>query len=141
MYLGAKDWYTMHYFSICSGFWAPSTNNPSLLTSTKINVLCTRQAADYTFSLSQILASELLPHGRNLLADVPTKSYSTSTWSSCWYSGITYCFIACILLPFAFSGKRRRINDKVFVLAQVWSLLSSHTCLSSNSHSLKLMTW
>jgi hypothetical protein len=141
MYLGTKDWYTMHYFSICSGFWAPSTINPSLLTSTKINVLCTRQTSGHTFSLSQILASELLPSVRSLLADVPTKSYNTSPWSNCWYIGIADCFVACMLLPFAFSGKRRCINDKVLVQALVCPFLSSHTCLSPHSHSLKLMTW
>jgi hypothetical protein len=126
-YLGAKDWYTMHYLSICSGFWAPSTSDPSLLTSTKIKVVCTRQTSGYTFNLSQILASELLPNVQGLLADVPITSYKTNIWTNCWYTGIGNCVLACLCLPFAFSGKRRCVNEVALVQAFVCPLLLSHT--------------
>jgi hypothetical protein len=60
-YLGVKDWYTMNFYTNCSGFFAPSSSNPSLLTRIKVDVVCTKRAGSYTFSLGQILEGDLNP--------------------------------------------------------------------------------
>jgi hypothetical protein len=107
-YLGVKDWYRMYYFEICSGFWAPSTSNPSLLTDNNINITCTRQVSGYVFSLSSILAMELKPGAQKLAAEVAAnfKDQNTGPWSGLWYTGISNGFLALVALPYIFSGRR-----------------------------------
>jgi len=119
-YLGVKDWYAMHYLSICSGFFQPSTINPALLTSTRVNVSCTRQVSGYTFSLSSILKTQLQLSVQELAAEVAAnvKDYNTSSWVSLWYTGITTCFATILILPFTFSGTRR-LNLNAFIVAGV----------------------
>lgn len=131
-YLGVKDWYRMHYFTICSGFWAPSTSNPSLLTDNKINITCTRQISGYVFSLSSILTKELKPGVQKLAAEVAANfgDQNTSTWSSLWYAGIVNGFFALVVLPYLFRGKRGAWSCNHFIFT---SLLVSLTMFVSSS--------
>jgi hypothetical protein len=58
-YLSIKDWYSMHYFSVCSGYYIPSGLNTSLLTSSTTNVICVRQWSGYNFSLQDTIYSNI----------------------------------------------------------------------------------
>jgi hypothetical protein len=106
-YLGVKDWYSMHYLRTCSGFYAPSSSNPSLLTSTQINRTCKRQSPGYSFSVHDALQQELDPSVKAFAEDVNTKSYSTMPWVGLWYIGIIAAGVVILLLPFTWEGVRR----------------------------------
>lgn len=124
-YLGVKDWYSMNYLSICSGYFAPSVSDPSLLTSTKLNITCTRQPSGYTFSLAKLLRNELKPSVKSLADQigVTTKSYDTAPWISFWYAGIVFTFLELLVLPFTIGGKSR-IHMYTFILALVSFIIS-----------------
>ena len=109
-YLGAHDWYTMHYFSNCSGFFAPSTSNPALLTANKINITCKRRISGYIFKFHDVIQSQLLPGVKGLADDVSTTQYMTGTWSSLWYAGIGNTVITAYTLPWNFAGQRPWLN-------------------------------
>lgn len=124
-YLGAKDWYSMHYLSICSGYFVPSVSDPSLLTSRKVNMTCNRQSSGYTFSLAKLLRNELKPSVKSLADQIGAraKSYDTAPWINLWYAGIVFAFLELLVLPFTFSGERR-INMYTFILALVSFIIS-----------------
>jgi len=122
-YLGAHDWYTIHYFTNCSGFYLPSPTNPSLLTTTKINSTCTRQVSGYTFKLHDAIQSQLLPNVNDLAEYVSTAQHMTSTWSSLWYAGIGNGVIGGFTLPWNFKGKRPGLNWWAFCDAFVRDFL------------------
>jgi len=123
-YLGVQDWYSMHYLSVCSGFFVPSKTDSLFLTSREVNVTCNRQSSGYTFSLSHILRDELKPSVKSLAAEfeMKAKSYNTAPWINLWYAGIVFAFQELFVLPFTFSGKRR-INMYTFTLALISALL------------------
>jgi len=107
-YLGAHDWYRMSYLSNCSGFFLPSPSNPSLLTSTKINISCTSQPSGYRLRPHDVIEYELLPGVKALAEDVSTKVWDTSSWISLWYTGISNCFVTAVMLPCGFLGTKGR---------------------------------
>lgn len=140
-YLGAKDWYTVHYLSICSGFFAPSKSDPSILTRSTVNVTCVRQSSGYTFSLAGILRDGLKPSVQSLVEgiDASTKSYHTAPWINLWYAGMVFAFLEAALLPFTFSGERR-INMHSFFVSLVSTFHSQDLALSSHlTHSQDLI--
>ena len=96
----------MHYYSNCSGFYAPSITNPSILTSTKINVTCTRQVSGYTWNLHAVIHSTLHPSVQEIADTVSTSKYQTSTSSSLWYTGLSNAVITLLELPWNFMGGR-----------------------------------
>jgi hypothetical protein len=113
-YLGTRDWYTMHYFSNCSGFFAPSAINPSILTAQKINITCTRQASGYIFKPHDVIKSHLLPSVQSLADTVSASQYETSTWSSLWYSGIGNMVVTAFILFWMLSGQRPGLSFWAF---------------------------
>lgn len=125
-YLGIKDWYTIHYLSICSGFYVPSESNPSLLTTSSVNVTCTRQRSGYTFWIADILRAGLKPSVQSLVEidhfTIDTRSYNTAPWVNLWYAGIVFAFLEFFLLPFTFSGKRR-LNMWAFIATLISFLM------------------
>jgi hypothetical protein len=115
----------MHYFSTCSGFFAPSTSNPSLLSATKINVTCVRQGSGYIFSLGSILQRDINPSILALADEAASKvkNVDTRAWIILWYTGISTCFLTLCGLPFSFSGRRRHVNLRNFITSGVCALL------------------
>jgi len=109
-YLGVHDWYTLHYFSNCSGFFAPSLTNPSILTSKMVNITCHRQFSGYHFSPHDVIQSTLLPGVSGIAETVSTATYQTATWSSLWYAGIGNLAVASFELPWTFTGRRSWLN-------------------------------
>jgi len=109
-YLGACDWYTVHYFSNCSGFYAPSVDDPSILTSEMIDITCTRQYSGYNFNPHDVVESQLFPSVVEVAHSVSTFQYMTGTWISLWYSGMSNCAITLFTLPWNFWGQRPGIN-------------------------------
>jgi hypothetical protein len=117
-YLGVKDWYSMHYLSVCDGFWAPDPSGAGL-TSTKINITCTAQSSGYSFSVATRVQNDLKLSVQELANAVTAKaSYDTSPWVSLWYVGVVIAAVETLLLPFSFKGTRR-INMYSFVLSMV----------------------
>ena len=106
-YIGVKDWYSMHYVRSCSGFFAVSSSNPSLLTPKKINITCTTQSAGYTFILNDLLRKGLNPSVQVLATDIPESRYNTRPWYSMWQVGLVTGFSALIAIPFTWAGTRR----------------------------------
>jgi hypothetical protein len=106
-YLGVKDWYSMHYLRTCSGFYAPSSSNPSLLTSTQINRTCKHQSPGYSFSVHDVLQQELDLSVKAIAEDVNTKSYNTMPWVGLWCIGIIDAGFLILLLPYTWEGVRR----------------------------------
>lgn len=106
-YLGVKDWYSMHYLRNCSGFFAISSRNSSLLTSKKTNITCTTQAAGYTFILNDLLREELNPSVQALANDIPEARYNTRPWYSVWQVGQVTGIMAVFAIPFTWAGIRR----------------------------------
>ena len=123
-YLGVKDWYAMHYLRTCSGFYAPSTSNPTLLTSTKTNITCTKQHLGYSLSVYASLQGDLKPSVQGLLQDIPAKSYNTAPWAALWIIGIMATIVLILLLPWTFEGVRR-INGYCVLCAFVRLLFLS----------------
>jgi hypothetical protein len=125
-YLGVKDWYTIHYYTTCSGFFAPSTSNPSLLSTTKINTTCMLQGSGNVFSLGSTLEKEIKPSVRLLADEVASKvkSYNISPPINLWLTGISTCFVIILNLPCSFSGRWRHANSRNFVVAVVSSISS-----------------
>jgi hypothetical protein len=106
-YLGVKDWYSMHYLRTCSGSFAVSTSNPSLLTPGKINITCTTQSAGHTFILNDLLRQGLNPNVQVLAEDIPQSRYNTRPWYSMWQVGQVTGISAAIAIPFTWAGTRR----------------------------------
>jgi hypothetical protein len=104
-YLNAKDWYSMHYFSVCSGYYVPSTSNPSLLTSSKTNITCSRQWSGYNFSLHDTVLSTLRPEVKDLADGLTDRRWPTQSASSAWYTGMSNVFLCCVVLSFTVAGK------------------------------------
>jgi hypothetical protein len=122
-YLGVKDWYSMHYLSVCEGYWAPDPTSTGL-TSTKVNITCTSQSSGYSFSLVTHVQNELDPTVQRLADEVTaTSSYRTAPWVGFWYVGIVLAFVEILLLPLTFEGTRR-INRYTFVLSIVSLIFS-----------------
>jgi hypothetical protein len=151
-YLGLKDWYTMHFFVICSGFFAPSAINPSLLTSARVNITCVRQSTGYTFSLSDILQADLKPGLRDLSKEVAdnVKSYNTAPWVHLWITGISSCFLTILVLPWKFVGAagRRALLPLSFLysgaciyLSYRWPLLSKIDLVYDFLHRRRTHYW
>jgi len=124
-YLGVKDWYTMHYLSNCSGFFAASTTNPSLLTATKINVTCERRGSDYTFALGATLQQDINRSIRALADEAASKAKNFSTGGpvTCLFTGLSTCFATLWSIPSTFSGRRRYVNQKVLAMTAVCPLV------------------
>ena len=99
-YIGIKDWYSMHYLSICSGFFAPSTSN-------KVNISCTHHMSGYTFNLQDTLRSELYPSVISLADDITPRTFYTTPWIALWYIGLICAVLELGLLLWTWTGKRR----------------------------------
>ncbi|PMD13350.1 hypothetical protein NA56DRAFT_651812 [Hyaloscypha hepaticicola] len=107
-YLGIKDWYSSHYLSTCSGSFQPSTTNPNVLTSNKINSTCVRRNAGYAFTISNILREELHPSVVGIADEVTQASYYTASWIALWLIGIVAAVVEMfIFLPLTWYGTRR----------------------------------
>ena len=106
-YLGVKDWYSMHYVRICSGFFAVSNSNPFLLAPKKINITCSTQSAGYTFILNDVLRKGLNRSVQVLANDIPGSRYNTRPWYSMWQVGQVTGISALITIPFTWAGTRR----------------------------------
>ena len=106
-YLGVKDWYSMHYVRTCSGFFAVSSSNPSLLTPKKINITCTTQSAGYAFILNDQLQKGFNPSVQVLANDIPGSCYNTRPWYSMWQVGMVTGISTLITIPFTWAGTRR----------------------------------
>lgn len=118
----------MHYLRNCSGFYLPSTSNPSSLTSAMVNVTCTRQYSGYHFHPHDAVYYQLLPSVRALAEDMSTVSYDSSAWTSLWYTGLSNCFITAITLPWYFSGRHWVIfwcRWNAFISATLFLIASS----------------
>jgi len=119
-YLGIKDWYSMSYLSTCSGYYASSRANPRLLSTSKVNVTCSKQSLGYTFSLSKILQNDIEGSAEGVVreASVKFKDYKTKTWVSLWIVGVITAFVDVLLLPFAWDGTNR-LNMYTFLSALI----------------------
>jgi hypothetical protein len=124
-YLGVKDWYAMNFLSNCSGFFVPSAVDPSLLTSTKVNITCTSQSAGYIFYLDDILHGTLNPSVQDLASEMAfnVKNYNTGPWNGLWIAGIINSGLTFIAIPFTFSGTGR-LNGYAFLTSWVSISLS-----------------
>lgn len=132
-YLGIKDWYSSHYLSTCSGSFQPSTTNPNVLTSNKINSTCVRRNAGYAFTISNILREELHPSVVGIADEVTQASYYTASWIALWLIGIVAAVVEMfIFLPLTWYGTRRLNGYSTLV-----SFVSSY---SSCSLSNRLLT-
>lgn len=119
-YIGVKDWYSLHFLSVCSGFFAPCDSDSSILTSSQVNVTCARQASGYIFSLVDILRAGLKPNVMSLADNIDAKTATchTAPWVNLWYAGIVFIVFGIVVLPLTFSG-RRRINKYTSLLSLV----------------------
>jgi hypothetical protein len=104
----------MHYLSNCSGFFAPSTSNRSLLSSNKINITCTRQISSYTFTPREVVASQLKQSVKALAGGLNNDTYKTGVWVSLWYSGIGNCVLTSLLLPWNFKRQANWVSSGTF---------------------------
>lgn len=120
----------MHYLSNCSGFFAPSTSNTSLLSSKKINITCTRQTSGYNFTPREVVESQLKQGVRTLADDLNNDTYKTSVWVSLWYSGIGNCVLAALLLPWNFRRQANWVSSGTFWQSFVRANLFCYHCLS-----------
>jgi hypothetical protein len=128
--LGMKDWYSIHYLSTCSGSFQPSSTDPKILTSTKVNATCVRQKAGYVFKLSDILRHELHPSVVAIADEVIQTSYYTASWFALWLVGIIAAAVEIfIFLPLTWYGTRR-LNG--------WSALVSVVSLLNYVYQLML---
>jgi hypothetical protein len=117
-YLGVKDWYSMHYIRNCSGFFATSGSNPSLLTPRKINITCTSQSTGYTFILNDILRDGLNPSVQALADEIPESHYDTRPYYSLWQVGQVTSIVAATTIPSTWAGTRSRNG-----YCALWSLV------------------
>lgn len=106
-YLGVKDWYSMHYLRICSGFFAVSSSNSSLLTTKKINITCTSQPAGYTFNLNDLLRKGLNLGVQALADDIPESRFDTEPYYAMWQVGQVTGIVALTMIPSTWAGTRR----------------------------------
>lgn len=60
-YLGIHDWYSVHYLSTCSGYFARSSEDENILSSNKINITCVKKNSGYSYNIAEVLRSELHP--------------------------------------------------------------------------------
>lgn len=119
----------MHYLRNCSGFFAPSTSNPSMLTYNKVNITCTRQFSGYPFSPHDVIQDTLLPSVKGIADTVNIATYPTATSSSLWYAGIGNLAVVAFELPWTFTGTRQWLNFWIW-----WNAVVS-TCIASNFQS------
>ena len=117
----------MHYLSSCSGFFEPSTSDPSQLTPNMINVTCVARPSGYTFSLGSILQQDINPSIRELADEVASKvkNVDTGPWVGVWYLGISTSGVTLVDIPFTFSGRMRNMNWWNFMWSGVVSTLLS----------------
>lgn len=146
-YLGIKDWYSIHYLRNCSGYFAPDVDNPSRLSATKTNIVCTHQHTGYHFNLNNIIQRQLKPGVQELAGNIAANSYDTSPWVALWIMGIVFNGMVILLLPHTWGGVAR-INGYCSLVALVSSLhrivLSSLLVLSSKWSSLsnwQILAW
>ena len=114
----------MHYFSVCSGSYVLSNSNPSLLTSTKTNISCSRQWSGYNFSLHDTVLSTLHSEVRGLASGLTDWRWSTQSQSSAWYTGMSNVFLCFVVLSFKVAGKSGWWSETI-VMSFVSSLFSS----------------
>jgi hypothetical protein len=145
-YLGLQDWYSIHYLSTCSGFFAA---NDEFLTSTKINVTCVKQKSGYVYAISNILRDELHPSVADIADEVTQASYYTAPWIALWYIGIITAIVEMfVFLPLTWYGTRR-LNGYSTLVSFVGRLFStfksttnsycrSHSCASTSPQPLQV---
>jgi hypothetical protein len=122
--LGIKDWYSIHYLSICSGSFQPSSADPNVLTPKKIDSTCVRKNAGYVFTISDILRQEFHPSVVGITDEVTQASYYTAPWIALWFIGIIAAFVELLIfLPLTWHGTRR-LNRYSFLVALVSYLLT-----------------
>jgi len=137
-YLNAKDWYNMHYFSVCSGYYVPSSSNPSLLTSSKTNITCSRQSSGYNFSLQDTVLSTLRSEVKDLADGLTDRRWTTQSASSAWYTGISHVFLCVVVLSFTVAGKGGWWRETIVMSFISWvcffvsSSLLTHRILAIN---------
>lgn len=113
-YLGIHDWYSIHYLSNCSGFFAPSTSNPAVLSSNKVNITCKRQISGYSYNPHEVVKSQIRQEVKGLADNLDNDTYKTGVWISLWYSGIGNCVLVVFLLPWNFKRQREWVRSGVF---------------------------
>jgi hypothetical protein len=115
--------YTLH---TCSGFFAISSSNSSLLNPKKINITCTAQAAGYTFILNDLLREELNPSVQALADNIPEVRYNTRPWYSVWQVGQVTGIMVAVAIPFTWAGTRR-LNGYYVLWSLVYSFFPFHS--------------
>ncbi|PMD57410.1 uncharacterized protein K444DRAFT_665763 [Hyaloscypha bicolor E] len=119
-YLNVKDWYIMHYFSVCSGYYIPSSSNPSVLTSSTTNITCVRRYSGYSFSLHDTITSTLSSEVIGLAEKMTAQRWSTRTAISAWYTGVSNVFLSFVALSFALWCGRAWWSETIIMSLIAW---------------------
>jgi hypothetical protein len=104
-YLNVKDWYSMHFYYVCSGHYVTSSSNHSLITWSRTNVTCSRQPSGYNFSLQDTVMSALFPELKSLADGLTDRRWKTQSASNAWYTGISNVFLCVVVLSITLAGK------------------------------------
>ncbi|KAH8773325.1 hypothetical protein BGZ57DRAFT_1005308 [Hyaloscypha finlandica] len=119
-YLNVKDWYSMHYFSVCSGYYIPSSSNPPVLSSSTTNITCVRRHSGYSFLLHDTIASTLPSEVIGLAEKMTAQRWSTMTAISAWYTGVSNVFLSFVALSFALWRGRAWWNETIIMSLIAW---------------------
>jgi len=136
----------MHYLSVCSGSFEPSSEDPNFLTSNKIDIVCVKQPSGYVFSISDTLRHGIDPSVAAIADEVTQASYYTASWIALWYVGIFAAIVDMfIFLPLTWHGTRR-LNGYSTLVSFVRFFVRSrashaHFCRSLISRSSLVQAW
>lgn len=136
-FLGIQDWYSIHYFSTCSGSFARSSENGGVQTSQKTNITCVKQTSGYSFTISDILRKELHPSVAAIADDVTQAKQYTAPWIILWYIGLISAIVEIFtFLPLTWCGTRR-LNGYSTILCFISELCFQLASTLAANHSLR----
>jgi hypothetical protein len=105
----------MHYFSVCSGYYIPSSSNHSVLSSSTTNITCVRRYSGYNFSLHDTVASTLPSEVISLAEKMTAQRWSTMTAINAWYTGVSNVFLSFVALSFTLWRGREGWSETIIM--------------------------
>jgi len=117
--MGIADWYSVHYLTVCRGYWLADSSAP-VLTATRTNYTCTYRGAGHSFSLLDTLRAELNPKVQGLIAYVDAMPVvGTTTACNALILGLILTVVNSLLLSLFCLYGRHHWNLTAFIISMV----------------------